>query len=228
MLWIWAILLVVLGLGLAVMEIFFPSAGILGFLAAAAIIGGIVVGFQHSAITGLILMIAALFGVPSVLVAAFRYWPRTAMGRKIMLIAPRSEDVLPDDDERQRLRGLVGKLGRAKCKMLPGGSITIEGRSIDAVSEGQPIEAGETVRVVQIRGKRLVVRRADEERPFAPPPTIRCGGRSTRFCPICPTRSPKGKSSRQPTSAPLSRLKDLPPSSSPRAGEGLGVGCAKV
>ena len=167
MLWIWALLLLLLGLTLAVMEIFFPSAGILGFLAAASVIGGIVLGFQHSAITGLILMIVALFGVPSVLVAAFRVWPRTKMGQKIMLSAPRSEDVLPDDDERQRLRGLVGKLGRTKCKMLPGGSITIEGRTIDAVSEGQPIEAGETVRVIQVRGNRLVVRRADEDLPTA-------------------------------------------------------------
>lgn len=38
--WIWAVCLIILGLGLAVLEVFFPSAGILGFLSACAILGG--------------------------------------------------------------------------------------------------------------------------------------------------------------------------------------------
>ena len=36
--WIWAVLLLVLGIGLAILEIFFASAGILAFLAAAAMV----------------------------------------------------------------------------------------------------------------------------------------------------------------------------------------------
>lgn len=158
-------MLLALGLGLAVMEIFFPSAGILGFLAAAAILGSIVLGFQSDPLVGLTLMIVALFCVPGVIVLGLRIWPRTAIGRRVMLTAPRSEDVLPDDEQRQLLRSLVGKLGRAKCKMLPGGAVTVEGRTFDAVSEGQSIETGETVRVVQVRSMRLVVRRVEDEVP---------------------------------------------------------------
>ena len=44
--WIWAVLLLVLGMGLAVLEVFFPSAGILGFLAATSFLAAIIVGFR--------------------------------------------------------------------------------------------------------------------------------------------------------------------------------------
>ena len=167
MLWAWAILLLTLGLGLAIMEIFFPSAGILGFLSAASILASIIVAFQHGSTTGFAILAVAVFGLPAVVVLAFRYWPRTAMGRRVMLLAPSSEDVLPHDVQREYLRGLVGRVGRAKCKMLPGGAITIDGRTVDAITEGMPIEAGTPVRVIQVRANRVVVRPAEDEMPSA-------------------------------------------------------------
>jgi membrane-bound serine protease (ClpP class) len=165
MFWVWAILLLVLGLGLAVMEIFFPSAGILGFLAAAAILAAVIVGFQEGPLTGGTILVVALFGVPAVVALGFKLWPKTAMGRRILLLAPHGDDVTPDPDHRATLRSYVGQVGRAKCKMLPGGAVTIEGRTVDAVSEGVPIEAGDPVRVIQVRGNRLVVRRLEDDEP---------------------------------------------------------------
>ncbi len=173
MTWAWAILLLILGLGLAVMEVFFASAGILGFLATASIIGAIVLGFQFSPGFGIGLTLATLVGLPSVIVAAFRYWPRTRLGRRVLLTAPSEQDVLPDEEERRWLRSLVGKRGRAKCKMLPGGLVIVEGRTIEAVSEGQPIEAGEPIVVVQVRGKRLIVRPDNTPDPQAEDPLRR-------------------------------------------------------
>ena len=49
--------------------------------------------------------------------------------------------------------------------MLPGGAITIAGRTVDAVSEGMPIEAGQAVRVIEVRANRVVVRPLEEETP---------------------------------------------------------------
>ena len=101
---------------------------------------------------------------------AFKYWPKTAMGRRLLLSAPKSEDVLPDDPEKERLKGLIGRTGRAKSKLLLSGVVTIDGRTVDAVSESMPIEVGQTVQVVQVRGHRVVVRPVAEEEPPAPPP----------------------------------------------------------
>ena len=60
--WVWAVLLLVLGMGLAIMEVFFPSAGILGFLAASAVVAAVVLGFQYGTGTGFAILAVAVFG----------------------------------------------------------------------------------------------------------------------------------------------------------------------
>ena len=165
MFWVWAILLLVLGLGLAMLEVFFPSAGILGFLATCAIVGSVVLGFQQSNTAGFTMILITVIGVPGVLVMAFRVWPHTAVGRRVLLMAPDSEDVLPEDPEKEFLKGLVGRVVETKCKMLPAGAIVVDGRTIDAVSEGTAIEQGQRVRVIEVKGNRVVVRALADELP---------------------------------------------------------------
>lgn len=165
MFWVWATLLLILGFALAVSEVFFPSAGVLGFLAAASIVTAIVLGFQDGPVAGLAILLIAVFGLPAIVVLGFKYWPKTAIGRRVLLEAPRAEEVLPDEQRRRQLKSLVGRVGRVKSPMLPGGVITIDGRTIDAVSEGTPIDPGQAVRVIEVRGNRVVVRRVDEEVP---------------------------------------------------------------
>lgn len=167
-LWIWALLLLALGTIFALMEVFFPSAGILGFLSAVSLLAAVVMGFYHSPLTGVLILLGAAFGLPTVVILGFKYWPKTAMGRRILLAGPSSEEVLPADPEKDYLKSLVGRTGRAKSKMLLSGVIVVDGRTVDAVSESMPIEIGQAVRVVQVRGRGVVVRPSDEtETPVA-------------------------------------------------------------
>jgi membrane-bound ClpP family serine protease len=167
--WIWATLLLVLGTGLALLEVFFPSAGVLGFLSAAALLASIVMGFYQSPTVGAVILVVIAAGLPTLIAVALQYWPKTAMGRRVLLVAPRSEDVLPDNPDKELLKGLVGRTGKAKSKLLLSGVITLDGRTFDAVSESMPVEVGQAVRVVQVRGHSLVVRPvAEDELP--PPP----------------------------------------------------------
>ena len=163
--WVWAVLLLVLGLGLAALEIFIPSGGILGFLSGCAMVASVVVAFRQGSVAGVAILAVAVVGLPVVIVAAFSFWPQTAMGRRILLMAPKSEEVLPDDPHLELLKSLVGQAARAKCDMFPGGAIVADGRTIDAVSEGMPINAGDLVRVIEVRGTRVVVRRIESEGP---------------------------------------------------------------
>ncbi len=165
--WIWPILLLALGLSLAVLEVFFPTAGILAFFAGSALLGSILLGFKSSPTVGLTMTTAAVIGVPTLISLGFRYWPHTSVGRLVLLDAPRAEDVLPDGDQRRQLKTLIGRVGRAKCRMLPSGVVTVDGQSLDATSEGMVIEAGQTVRVIKIEANRLVVRAVDGEIPTA-------------------------------------------------------------
>jgi len=164
--WIWAVCLIILGMGLAVLEVFFPSAGILGFLAACSILGGILLGFRQNATVGMLILVASIIGLPTTVVLALKYWPHTAMGRSVLLTAPTREEVMPYNPERDRARAMIGQIAEAKCDMLPSGAIVLDGRTIDAVSEGMPVDAGQKVRIVEVRGNRVVVRPVDDEAPM--------------------------------------------------------------
>jgi membrane-bound ClpP family serine protease len=166
---VWSVLLLLLGLALLCAEVFIPSGGILGFLSISAMLAGLFLAFYHRGTeVGLLFLIATILAVPGVLVVAFRYWPQTPMGRRLLLEVPSSEEVLPDSPQRQRLRRLVGKFGVAKSVMMPSGAVLVEGQTIDALSEGIPIEPGQPIEVIEVRGSHVLVRPVDENaRPIA-------------------------------------------------------------
>jgi len=152
-------------MGLGILEIFFPSAGLLGFLAASSVLGAIYMGFKQGAAVGFGILMTAIVGGPMLVVLALKYWPKTAIGRRVLLMSPEREEVLPEDPHTAYMKALIGQVGQARCKMLPAGAITIDGRTIDAVSEGVPIAEGQLVRVIEFRGNRLVVRPIEDETP---------------------------------------------------------------
>ena len=164
---VWAAILLCVGLALAMLEVFVPSGGLLGFLSIMAILSALFMDFRHGTWSGIGFLGLAVFAVPAGLILALQWWPKTPMGRRILLPLPSSEDVLPDSDKRRSLKSLVGKIGKAKTLMLPSGAVEIEGATVDALSEGMAIEAGHWVKVVEVRGTRVVVLPTDERPPTA-------------------------------------------------------------
>ncbi|NLX94799.1 MAG: hypothetical protein GXY83_01350 [Rhodopirellula sp.] len=163
--WTWAVLLLLLGLGMVVLEVFIPSGGILGFLAFCSLVGSVITGFMAGPVTGLAVLGTTIVGMPMIVILALQYWPHTPIGRRVLLTTPDSDDVLPDSPKRRHLKALIGRVGRAKSKMLPSGVITVDGRTIDAVSDGPPIEPGQKVRIAEVQGNRVLVHSIDEATP---------------------------------------------------------------
>jgi membrane-bound ClpP family serine protease len=161
--WVWAVLLLFVGMALVVMDIFLPSGGIFAFLAVCAIIGAIWLGFSQGSAIGVGVLAGAVFGTVVAVVVALKYWPSTSLGKRMLLQVPTSQDVLPENDRRRAMDDLIGRVGRAKSQMLPSGIIAVDGVTLDAVSEGLPIEVGQRVRVIEIRGNRVVVRGLPDE-----------------------------------------------------------------
>jgi membrane-bound ClpP family serine protease len=156
---VWSLLLVVVGLALVLLEVFVPSGGVLGLLAVLALGAGIVTAFvEQGAMVGMGVLAGTLAAVPAVLVLAFRWFPSTPLGRRVLPPPPSTDDVLPDVSLRQRLRGLVGRRGRAASELLPWGTVEIDGEAFEAMSEGGPIAAGEPVEVVAAQSRALIVR----------------------------------------------------------------------
>jgi membrane-bound serine protease (ClpP class) len=62
------------------------------------------------------------------------------------------------------LEQYAGRFGRTVTPLRPGGSVEIDGRRLDAVSEGQMIDAGVPVKCVAVRFGTLVVRPSETPR----------------------------------------------------------------
>jgi|688.fasta_scaffold216644_1 membrane-bound ClpP family serine protease len=156
---VWSLLLVVVGLALVLLEVFVPSGGVLGLLAVLALGAGVVTAFvEQGAMVGMGVLAGTLLAVPAVLMLAFRWFPSTPIGRRVLPPPPSADDVLPDLSLRQRLRSLVGRRGRAASELVPWGSVEIDGDSFEAMSEGGPIAPDAPVEVVAVQSRALVVR----------------------------------------------------------------------
>jgi len=155
----WATVLVLIGCALVVLEVFIPSGGLISFLAVVALVGGIAMAFRQNVATGMGFMVVTVIAVPTVVGLAFKYWPRTPMGKAFLGELAHDGELVPEDPRRE----LVGRVGIATSKMLPSGGVQIDGKTIDAISQGMAIEPGQAVVVVEVKGNRVLVRLADPE-----------------------------------------------------------------
>ncbi|MEX2318082.1 MAG: NfeD family protein [Pirellulales bacterium] len=163
----WSILLMIAGCALVVLEVFIPSGGIIGTISAVCVIASILIAFNESAASGFIFTATAVFAIPTLLALAFKYWPKTPMGKSFLGELPTEEEVLPSDPRRT----LLGRVGVARSKMLPSGAVEIDGQMVDAVTQGQAIEPGTYVTVIEVRANRVIVRPAGkDQRPSHPNP----------------------------------------------------------
>lgn len=148
----WAIILIVVGASLIVLELFIPSGGIIGFLSAAAFIAAVVMGFQIDNSTGLAILVSAILTSGVMLALVVKYWHQTPIG---------SRSLPPDLDVSEavvsNLEHLHSMQGIARSDLMPNGEVDIDGKHYDAVSSGTFISSGSAIQVTDVRGNRLLV-----------------------------------------------------------------------
>jgi membrane-bound serine protease (ClpP class) len=155
----WSLLLLVVGLIFLVLEFFIPSGGALAVMCALSFLAAIVLAFASGPGAGTAVLVTVCVVVPATVAAAVRWWPDTPIGKLILVPRPRtSDDVLPQTVAYRGLKELIGRRGRSKGLMVPGGSVVIDGKMYDAVSEGMTIEPQQPIIVVSVSTQRLVVR----------------------------------------------------------------------
>lgn len=163
----WITALVALGLALVILEVFVPSGGVLGFFSVLAIVAGVVMAFvQQGPAVGMLVLAATVVAVPIALAVAFRIFPLTPLGRRVIAAPPDRGAVVPDAERRDLLRSLMGNAGRATSDLLPWGEVEVDGATYEAMSESGPISSGCEVEVVGVQAGGLVVRGV-----VSPPPT---------------------------------------------------------
>lgn len=159
------------------LEIVVPSGGLLALLCAACIVASIVVMFMYDGTLGIVMMVGYLIVIPVALYWGVRLWERSPLGRKLILGAEEqwtSPDELRERSESARqervssIKSLVGEHGVADSALRPVGFVRIDGERLDAIAEGEMIEAGTPIEVVNAYDNQLKVRPIDENGPSQP------------------------------------------------------------
>lgn len=156
----YSIVLLILFFILLIGEFFIPSAGTVGAAAAIAGCTSIVIAFTHSNAAGYAVVATIALSTPAILYAMVHYWPHSPIGRVILNRRPGQIDEPIESRLRsgERRKDLVGRIGVAKTNLLPGGLVVIDGKRLDAVSDGSAIDAGTQVVVINAIAGKLRVR----------------------------------------------------------------------
>ncbi|MCW5637289.1 MAG: nodulation protein NfeD [Rubrivivax sp.] len=162
------LLLALAGIVLLALEVLvIPGFGIAGVLGIAALVGSLVLSLVGPGFTMSFLLAAAgrvVLALVFALVASLvllRFLPRLPFGRRLILqgglSAAEGYASAPVSDALW-----LGKTGRATSPLRPAGIADIDGRRVDVVSDGEHVDAGESIRVVRVDGNRVVVRRVHD------------------------------------------------------------------
>lgn len=162
-----AILLLVVGCGLIVAEVFLPSGGMILVLCILSFVAAIWCAYaawwDSSPTWFWSYIAAALVLIPTVVIGVFRLLSTSRVGDRILLAAPDASEVIPYQEEQERLSGFVGRQGKALTLLTPGGMVGVDGERLHAFTEGLMVQPGDPVEVVEVRGTRLLVRPAPNQ-----------------------------------------------------------------
>lgn len=151
-----AIILLILGIVLIVIEIFAPG-GILGFIGIGAIVGAL---FMSSNDPGHMAMSIAIALIASIIVAVVLFktigLEKGVFRHVILQDSTATEQGYVSSVNRSEL---VGKEGIAVTPLRPSGAAEFEGERLDVVSEGAFIDVGSPIKIIKVEGSRHVVRK---------------------------------------------------------------------
>ncbi len=160
------------GVTCVAIEIFaLPGVGIFGFGGAFLIIASMVLASQTFVIPAnayqlrqlpfsLLTVAASAFGGLVALLIARRFLPQTPFFKRLLLQPPQGDDL--QDLQRRESFGdwgqLVGKRGQTLTPLVPSGKARIGDEIVDVLSDGELLDRGATIEVIEVQGMRIVVR----------------------------------------------------------------------
>ena len=150
-----AIILLVIGIGLIIAEIF-VAGGILGLLGVAAVIGSLFMSGYDVGHMSMSISIAFLVAIGTAVVLFRRIGMDKGVFRHIILRDENTTE-LGYVSTANPLE-LIGLAGETATPLRPAGAALFNEERIDVVSEGAFIDANSRVKIVKVEGARIVVR----------------------------------------------------------------------
>ena len=144
------VLLTLMGLLLLLLEVILPGVGIFGISGSIALILSFTLtSIKYGFNAFLIMLIVSLFFIAFIIYIAKRKKDKFVLNDTLKI----------QDFDVTVLQGLEGKQGITLTTLQPYGVIEVEGKQIDVTSNEGYIEKNTTVRIVQVKGKIVIVKK---------------------------------------------------------------------
>lgn len=155
----YAILLFIAAILLIILEVFLPSGGVLGLLAAAAAVGSIVLAFKISQFAGTTFLIATLILGPTFIILGMKMFPKTPFGKRIIIggTTETAKNRGTAGVSETNYSNLINKTGVTVTPLRPSGIIEINDERYSAVAQGSMIEQDKQITVIDVEGNNIVV-----------------------------------------------------------------------
>ncbi|MCR1897854.1 ATP-dependent Clp protease proteolytic subunit [Irregularibacter muris] len=150
--------LFLLGLVFLLVEIFVPGFGIPGILGMILLVSSIIMASSSLEQAIISLIITAILTLIAFFVL-IKFMPKNKFFDKLTL--PTSLDTVSGYVGSENFKEYKDKTGVSVTPLRPSGSILVEGRKLDAVSENAFIEKGEKIHIIKTEGRRIIVRKID-------------------------------------------------------------------
>ena len=154
------LILLLVGVGLLVFEMYIPGFGLPGTLGLGSLIAGFVLlrpSFQQGLL--LFVILAAVLCVALVICLFTASRGRLERSR----LALRDVALSPDAADNNSLNRYVGRTGAAHTDLRPAGIGVFDGEKLNVVSDGEFIPRGAAIRVRSVAGNRIVVAECKED-----------------------------------------------------------------
>ena len=150
------ILCLITGVGLLVLEVFVPGFGLPGVSGLILLSAGIAITWKtYGAVAGLAVTLIALALAGISISVSIKSAATGKLSRSELILNEVTKPV-----EREDTEALVGKEGTTATVLNPVGIAEFDGVRLNVVSEGAYVEKGAKVRIHQVEGTKIVVRKA--------------------------------------------------------------------
>jgi len=156
----WILILFAAGIALILAEFFVPG-GICGAFGGVSLLVSAGMAIYHYPDYAIFIVVGEFIAALISVVLGLYLFPHTFAGKRMILQSDQPSDegwVASTSDDT-----LIGQEGRAFTTLRPAGTVAFAGRRVGAVTSGEFIEQGSRVRVIEVRGNRIVVEAAGEE-----------------------------------------------------------------
>ena len=151
----YSLVLFLIGLGLLIAEMYEPGFGFFGVSGIVALI--ICVFVTADTVANGLILTAIFFAIILILLAIFLFMVSKGKLPNKMVLKD-AETVEQGFSGTEDMNFLMGKTGTVVSICRPVGNVDFDGVKLEVVTQGEFIEKGETVEVIEIEGNRVVVK----------------------------------------------------------------------